>query len=175
MTGACPRCGAPWSGEVACRQCGLLLGTPPPPPPPPPLPPDPEDRPDVWARRGGLATVILCIGLIVVGGLGLMLVNGKGNAAPVLAVWMVLAVAGMVEGVRAARGNLRAAIRAGIVDGIFGVFLLWLASITHLGGERMWGERDSGLKDMVSLLGFVALVAGAECIIGALVAKNKTR
>jgi hypothetical protein len=189
VTGACPRCGAPWSGEVSCRQCGLLLGTPPPPPPsphlypypppppPPPPPPAPEDRPDVWARRGGLASLVLCVGLFVLGGLGMMLVTGSSSPSPtataILAGWLVLAVVGIVEGARAWRGNLGAAIRAGIVDAIFGAFLLWIGSVTFIGGERMWGERDHGLKDMVSLLGFIALVAAAEAIIGALVAKKR--
>jgi hypothetical protein len=147
-----------------------LLGTPPPPPPP-----APTERPDVWARRGGLASVVLCGGLIIVGGLGMLLVRGGGNAAIVLAVWLVLALVGIVEGVRAARGNLGAAIRAGVIDGVFGAFLLWLGSITFIGSTRMWGERDSGLKSMISILGFVALVAAAECIIGALVAKHRRR
>jgi hypothetical protein len=179
VTGACPRCGAPWSGEVACRQCGLLLGTPPPPPPPPPPPLDPEDRPDIWARRGGMASVALCIGMLVLGGLGMMLVTSASSPSPaataILAIWIVLSIVGIVEGVRAWRGNLGAAIRAGVVDAVFAVFLLWLGSVTFVGGTRMWGERDTGLKDMISILGFVALIPAAQAIIGALVAKSKMK
>ena len=187
MTGACPRCGAPWSGEVVCRQCGLLLGTPPPPPPnlypyppppPPPPPPDPEDRPDIWARRGGMASVALCVGMLVLGGLGMMLVTSASSPSPtataVLAVWIVLAIVGIVEGARAWRGNVGAAIRAGVVDAVFAVFLLWLGSITFIGETRMWGERDRGLKEMISILGFVALLPAAQAIIGAIVARQRS-
>lgn len=152
---------------------------PPPPPdwrPPPPPPLEPEDRPDIWARRGGLASLALCIGLLALGGIGMALVTSGGGspaATAILGGWLVLSIVGIVEGARAWRGNLGAALRVGIIDAVFGAFLLWLGSVTFVGGTRMWGERDSSLRDMVSLLGFIALVAAAEAIIGALVAKNR--
>lgn len=117
--------------------------------------------------------MILCIGLLALGGLGLAIVKGSGAAQAVLGVWVVLSIAGIVEGARAWRGNLAAAIRVGVIGAIFGVVLLWFGSITFLGGERVWGERDSALRDMVMLLGFVSLVAAAEAIIGALVARRR--
>jgi hypothetical protein len=189
VTGACPRCGAPWSGEVACRQCGLLLGTPPPPPPnlypypppPPPPPPDPDDRPDVWARRGGLGSALLHVGLFLLGGLGVAFASSKPGdfggpvVVTVLVVWMVLALAGLVEGIRAARGNMNAAIRVGIVDAIFGVPLLWIGwdNPSFEGDRGLFGHNDASLQTMVALLGATALFAGGQAILGAIVAKNR--
>jgi hypothetical protein len=193
VTGACPRCGAPWYGEVSCRQCGLLLGVPPPPPPPPPgvypYPPPPppppplapEDRPDVWARRGGIGSAVLHVGLLLLGGFGVAFAVSKPGdfggpgVVTALAVWMALALFGLVEGIRAGRGNLRAAIRVGIVDAIFGVVFAWAGwGNPRVDGERhLWGHNDGALQSLVGLLGVVALIAAAEAIIGALVARNR--